>query len=96
MADRKQTSEFLGGGPKFNVVGKDNKSAPGSEEAVVPIKQNTYWSRAILLGVLVLALAAALLYLNEGNLGKTELAPSHGGHIVSPDAKDAPPPPSLR
>ena len=101
MADRKQTKEFLGGGPKFNQVGRDIRSEGSSNEPLVPNSQAGYWLRVALIGVVVTALAVTLFILNDRSLGKTVLPPTHiGGHTVSPDAndkvKDTTPPPSLR
>lgn len=95
MADQKQ-SEFLGGGPKFNTVGKDNSPAPGMEELVAAPKQTGYWVRVAAIVLLVVVLAGALFYLNDSNSSKAA-APS-GGRSISPDAPavnpDAKPAPS--
>jgi hypothetical protein len=93
MADQKQNSEFLGGGPKFNVVGKDNRPAPGMEEPIIAPKQTGYWVRISGIILLVVVLAGILFYLNDRDLGKTAV---HGGRAVSPDAKNAPVPSDLR
>ncbi len=85
MADRKQKAEFLGGGPKFNSVGRDTRGADGLEEPIVPANQTGYWLRIGAVVVAVLVLAALLFYFNEQNLGKTTVQPTHGGHAVSPD-----------
>ena len=82
MADQKQP-EFLGGGPKFNTVGKDNRPAPGMEEPIVAPKQTTYWVRVSAIILLVVVLAGVLFYLNDHDLGKTAVP---GGRSVSPDA----------
>jgi len=81
MADEKQ-SEFLGGGPKFNTVGKDNRPAPGMEEPIVALKQTGYWMRVAAIVLLVVVLAGVLFYLNDHDLGKTAVP---GGRAVSPD-----------
>jgi len=93
MADRDQKQEFLGGGPKFNTVGKDNRPLPGAEEPVVVVNRTGYWTRVAGICVLVVILAGVLFYLNDQNLGKTTASPGHG---VSPDAKNAPVPANLR
>jgi hypothetical protein len=92
MADLKKNSEFLGGGPKFNVVGKDNPSVPGIEEPVIVSDRSGYWLRVGAMIFAVAVLAAILFYLNDRDLGKTTLAPTRGGQGISPDAKNAPPP----
>jgi len=97
MADRKQSQEFLAGGPKFNQVGRDPRSADSPEEPLVPINQTGYWMRVGMIGLVVVLLAVTLFILNDRSLGKTTLLPTRsGGHAVSPDSKDAPPPPSLQ
>ena len=93
MADQKQNSEFLGGGPKFNVVGKDNRPVPGQDEPIIIPNRTGYWLRVAGIALLVVALAAVLFYLNDKDLGKTNVAPGHG---ISPDAKDAPVPSNLQ
>ena len=85
MADRKQSSEFLGGGPKFNSVGRDTRGADGLEEPVIPVKQTGYGARIAVVVIAVLALAALLFYVNEMNPGRTSVPSAHGGHAVSPD-----------
>ena len=96
MADQKQNGEFLGGGPKFNVVGKDNPPVPGLEEPVIAPDMTGYWLRVSGIIVLVAALAAVLFYLNDKDLGKTTVMPGRGGQAVSPDAKNAPVPSNLQ
>lgn len=96
MADRKQSSEFLGGGPKFNSVGRDTRGADGAEEPVVPVAQTGYWLRIVGVVVTVLLLAALLFYLNDQNLGKTNMQPTHSGHAVSPDADKPTTDPNLK
>ena len=93
MADQKQNPEFLGGGPKFNVVGKDNRPASGLEEPIIALNQTGYWIRVSAIIVLVLVLAGVLFYLNGQDSGKTAV---HGGRAISPDAKNAPIPSDLR
>lgn len=83
MADQKQTPEFLGGSPKFNSVGRDTRGMDGAEEPVVPVASQGYWLRIGGIVLVVLVLAAGLFYLNDRSLGKTVLAPSHGGHGAS-------------
>lgn len=84
MADDKQQQEFLGGGPKFNTVGKDNSIA---EEPVVVVQPVGYWLRVALVGAILVVLAGSLFFLNDRNLGKTTAQPMHGGQGVGPDAK---------
>lgn len=101
MADRKQSQEFLGGGPKFNQVGRDTRPEGGSDEPLVPNNQSGYWLRVALIGLVVASLAVTLFILNDRSLGKTILPPTHiGGRLISPESndqsKDATPPPSLR
>lgn len=96
MADQKQNSEFLGGGPKFNVVGKDNRPLSGSEEPVAVPNRTGYWLRVSAIIVVVALLAGVLFYLNDRDLGKTSVTSGHGGQAVSPDAKDAPLPSNLQ
>ena len=101
MADRKQSQEFLGGGPKFNQVGRDARPECSSNEPLVPNNQIGYWLRVALIGLVVAVLAVTLFILNDRSLGKTILPPTHiGGHSTSSEpndqAKDSTPPPSLR
>ena len=84
MADQKENLDFLGGGPKFNTVGKDNRPVPGSEEPIIASSHTGYWVRVSGIILLVLVLAGALFYLNDRDLGKTAV---HNGRAVSPDAK---------
>ena len=98
MADRDQQKEFqekefLGGGPKFNTVGKDNRPLPGAEEPAIAPDRSGYWKRVAGICALVLILAGVLFYLNDQNLGKTTATPGQG---VSPDAKNTPRPADLR
>lgn len=95
MADPKQNENFLGGGPKFNTVGKDNRPAAGDEPIALPV-QNGYWLRVSGIVLLVVVLAGVLFYLNGSNLGKTVVTPGRGGQAVSPDAKNADIPSTLR
>ena len=85
MADRKQNAEFLGGGPKFNAVGRDTRGSEEAEEPVIPVNQTGYWLRIGGIVLAVLLLAALLFYLNGQNLGRTDVQPTHGGLAVSPD-----------
>ncbi len=96
MADPKQNGEFLGGGPKFNTVGKDNRPPAGSEEPAAPPRRTGYWLRVSGIVLLVIALAGVLFYLNDTNLGRTTVTPGRGGQAVSPDAKNSDVPPTLR
>ena len=86
MADQNPNSEFLGGGPKFNTVGKDNRPASGMEEPVVAPRQTGYWVRVSAIVFLVVVLAGVLFYLNDSDLGKTAVPAGRGGQTVSPDA----------
>ena len=83
MADQKQP-EFLGGGPKFNTVGKDNRPDSGLEEPVIAPSQTGYWVRVSAIILVVIVLAGTLFYLNDRDLGNTAVP---GGRAVSPDAK---------
>ena len=96
MADSKQNGEFLGGGPKFNTVGKDNRPAAGFDEPIVPANHSGYWLRVSGVILLVIVLAGVLFYLNDSNLGKAVVMPGRGGQAVSPDAKNADIPSTLR
>lgn len=89
MADQKQNPEFLGGGPKFNTVGKDNRPASGLEEPLVAPHQTGYWLRISAIILVVVVLAGALFYLNDRDFGKTTVPGGRGGQAVSPDAKPA-------
>lgn len=91
MANSKQSPEFLGGGPKFNPVGRDVRPPGGEEEPFVPVAQTGYWLRVAAVVAVLIVLAGSLFYLNDRNLGKTNIQPMHGGRIVTPDAKDAAP-----
>ena len=94
MADRNQNNnEFLGGGPKFNTVGKDNRPPPGTEEPIAAPDRTGYWTRVACIVALVLVLAGVLFYLNDRDFGKSTVVPGHG---VSPDAKNAPVPSNLQ
>lgn len=95
MADPKHNAEFLGGGPKFNTVGKDNRPAAG-DEPIAPPNRSGDWVRVSGIVILVVVLASVLFYLNDSNLGKTTVTPGHGGQAVSPDAKNADIPSTLR
>ena len=96
MANPKQNGEFLGGGPKFNTVGKDNRPAAGFEEPIVPPNRSGDWVRVSGIVLLVVVLAGVLFYLNDSSLGKTTVTPGRGGQAVSPDAKNADIPSTLR
>ncbi len=96
MADRKQNPEFLGGGPKFNTVGRDTRGPEGAEEPVIPVNQTGYWLRVAGVVIAVLLLGALLFYLNGQDLGRTSVQPTHGGHAVSPDAAKPATDPNLK
>ena len=85
MADEKQ-SKFLGGGPKFNTVGKDNRPAPGMEEPVVALRQTGYWLRVSAIVLLVVVLTGVLFYLNDHDLSRSAVPAGRGGQTISPDA----------
>ncbi len=87
MADQKQTPEFLGGGPKFNSVGKDTRGIDGAEPPVVATVSTKYWMRIGGIALTVLVLAALLFYLNDRNWGRTVLQPSRGHSTPSVEAK---------
>ena len=89
MADQKQNPEFLGGGPKFNTVGKDNRPANGMEAPAVVPSRTGYWGRVAGIVLLVIVLVGVLFYLNAKDFGKTTV-PGHGGQAVSPDARPTP------
>ncbi len=96
MADRKQSSEFLGGGPKFNSVGRDARTGEATEEPVIPVNQTGYWLRSAGILLAVLLLAALLFYLNDQNLGRTTVHPTRGGRAVSPDTAKPTTDPNLK
>lgn len=83
MADRKQSSEFLGGGHKFNAVGADVRAAGAPEEPVAPVNQTGHWLRIAGVILVVLLLATLLFYMNGQDLGKTTVQPTRGGRPVS-------------
>ena len=94
MADKRENPEFLGGGPKFNTVGKDVR---GQNEVIVPDRQTGYWLRIILVGLVIVALAGALFFLNDRTPGRTLIPGGHGGHSINPDDRsNTPTDPSLR
>ena len=89
MANRKQSSEFLGGGPKFNTVGRDNRT----EEPIIPPADRTgYRLRLAAIIVVILLLAALLFYMSDHGLGRTSTPPTRGGRAVSPADNNAGPP----
>jgi len=96
MADRKQKAEFLGGGPKFNAVGRDTRGPESVEEPVIPANQAGYWLRIAVIVLAVLLLAALLFYLNDQNLGKTNVQPTRGGRAVSSDTDKPATDPNLK
>ena len=83
MADQKQSQEFLGGGPKFNSVGKDTRGIDGAEPPVVAAVPKNYWIKIGGIVLAVLVLAAVVFYLNDRSLGRTVVAPIRGGHGAS-------------
>lgn len=96
MADRKQSPEFLGGVPKFNSVGRDTRTGGSAEEPVVPVNQSGHWLRVSGIVLAVLLLAALLFYLNDRNMGRTNVQPMHGGRMVSPDVDKPATDPNLK
>ena len=76
MADERKNPEFLGGGPKFNTVGKDVR---GKDEVIVPASQAGYWLRIALIGLIVIVLAGTLFYLNDRSPGRTNLPSGAAG-----------------
>ena len=82
MADHKRQQEFLGGGPKFNTVGKDNSLA---DEPVVATQPAGYWLRVALVGLVLVVLAGSLFFLNDRNLGKTTTQAGRGGGVAPGD-----------
>lgn len=96
MADRKQSSEFLGGGHKFNAVGTDTRVGGAAEEPVIPVNQTGHWLRIGAVILVVLLLAALLFYLNDQNLGKTTVQPTRGGRLVSPETAKPTTDPNLK
>ena len=96
MADQKQKEEFLGGGPKFNVVGKDNPPVPGTEAPIIAPNHTGYRLRVAGIVLVIALLAVALFYLNDRDLGKTTVPTTRGGQAVSPDSKNAPVPSNLQ
>ena len=88
MADHKQQQEFLGGGPKFNTVGKDTRG-PGEPPVVA---NRAGLGRVALIVVVVVLLAGGLIYFawNDQTPGKTSGQPMRGGQGVAPDAKASP------
>ena len=94
MADEHKKSEFLGGGPKFNTVGKDVR---GKDEVIVPDRQNSHWLRIILVGLVIAVLAGALFYLNARTPGRSVVPGGHGGKAITPDERPSTPSdPNLR
>lgn len=94
MADERKNPEFLGGGPKFNTVGKDVR---GKDEVIVPASQAGAWLRIALIGFIVLVLAGTLFYLNDQSLGRTNIPSGRGGQGINPDERPtAPTDPNLK
>ena len=96
MSDQDQTPGFLGGGPKFNAVGKDNRNAGGPEGPSVPTRSG--WNPLHLAaGVLAVLLLAALLYLlTSGGLGQTVVPPTRGGRAAPTDVPQTTTDPNLK
>lgn len=91
-----QTPGFLGGGPRFNAVGKDNRNADGLDEPLVPARRgwNPVQLAAALLAVVLLA---GLLYaLTSGGLGKTDVPTTRGGHAAPTDVPQTTTDPNLK
>ncbi len=100
MPDQDQSQDqspgFLGGGPKFNAVGKDNRSASGPDEPLVPARNGGNVLR-LSAGVLAVLLLAALLYaLTSGGLGQTVVPISHGGRTAPTDVPQTTTDPNLK
>jgi len=95
MADEKKSQEFLGGGPKFNTVGRDNRSAAGMEEPLVPVNQAGYWLRVGGMVAVLFLLGGVLFYLSYNDFGKDKAPVTHGAITsdtheavpITPDAK---------
>ena len=88
MADKRKNQEFLGGGPKFNTVGKDVR---GENEVIVPASQSGYWLKLALIGLVVVVLAGVLFFLNDRSPGRTQVPAGHGGHGIAPDGRPSSP-----
>ncbi len=84
MADQKQP-DFLGGGPKFNTVGKDNRPT-GLDEPIVAPKQTGYRARVAAIALVVIILIGVLFYLNDHDLSRPAVSAGRGGQTISPDA----------
>ncbi len=94
MADKRKNQEFLGGGPKFNTVGKDVR---GENEVIVPASQTGYWLKLALIGLVIVVLAGILFFLNERSPGRTQVPTGRGGHGIAPDERPtSPTDPNLR
>lgn len=96
MADQKQRSEFLGGGPKFNAVGQDTRLPGSMEEPVIPVLKTGYRLQIAAVIVIIVLLASALFIMNENNLGKTNVAPTHSGRALSPETAKPTSDPNLK
>ena len=92
MANREQRPEFLGGGPKFNAVGRDTRGA--GEPAVAP--RSRLGPRVALIGAVIVLLAALLFYLGERTPGRTVVRPARGGRAASPEVAKPTGDPNLR
>ncbi len=88
MADERKNPEFLGGGPKFNTVGKDVR---GKDEVIVRAPQAGSWLRIALIGLIVVVLAGTLFYLNDRSPGRTNIPSGHGGQGITPDDRPTSP-----
>jgi hypothetical protein len=94
MPDQNESPGFLGGGPKFNAVGKDNRSAGGPDAPLVPARRG--WMQ-LSAGVLAVVLLAVLLYLlTSGGLGQTVVPLSHGGRAAPTDIPQTTADPNLK
>lgn len=94
MADKRKNQEFLGGGPKFNTVGKDVR---GENEVIVPASQAGYWLKIALIGLVVVVLAGILFFLNDRSPGRTQLPAGRSGQGINPDGRPtSPTDPNLR
>ncbi len=93
MADERKNPGFLGGGPKFNTVGKDVR---GKDEVIVPMRQTGYWLRIALVGLVIVVLAGVLFYLDNRTPGRTSVPSGRGKPISSGEHSNLPTDPNLR
>ncbi len=96
MADSEQSSEFLGGGPKFNAVGQDTRKPGSVEEPVIPVRRTGYRLQIAAAVVIIVLLAMFLFYINDNTPGKISVAPTHSGRSVSPDTAQPTSDPNLK